>query len=172
MIKGILRGLAALGAGIAMLIGIGTGIGIGNATAFAVESIARQPEAAEEIVKTLVLGNKLILIAFLAAIVVAICLVLISKKPCSCDLPINRGLAALGAGIAVLGGIGAGIGIGNATALAVEGIARQPEVAETIVEVLILGSIYALIPVIAAFIIALCLLSIAKKQRIIMKCDY
>lgn len=170
MIKGILRGFAALGAGIAMLIGIGVGIGIGTATAFAVEAIARQPEAVEEIVEALVLGNKLALIPLLAAFIVAICLVLIAKKPCRCDLPLNRGLAALGAGIAVLGGIGAGIGIGDATALAVEGIARQPEAAELIIDTLILGSIYALIPVIAAFIVALCLISIVKKHRIIIAC--
>ena len=36
-------------------------------------------------------------------------------------------MRALGAAIAVLVGIGAAIGIGNATAKAVEGIARQPE---------------------------------------------
>ena len=36
-------------------------------------------------------------------------------------------LVAIGAGIAVLSGIGAGIGIGMATSKAVEAIARQPE---------------------------------------------
>ena len=37
------------------------------------------------------------------------------------------GLIAIGAGIAVLTGIGAGIGIGIATSKATEAIARQPE---------------------------------------------
>ena len=37
------------------------------------------------------------------------------------------GMRALGAGIAVLVGLGAGIGIGNATGKAVEGVARNPE---------------------------------------------
>ena len=36
-------------------------------------------------------------------------------------------LVAIGAGIAVLTGIGAGIGIGMATSKAVEAIARQPD---------------------------------------------
>ena len=36
-------------------------------------------------------------------------------------------LVAIGAGIAVLTGIGAGIGIGMATSKAVEAIERQPE---------------------------------------------
>ena len=36
-------------------------------------------------------------------------------------------LVAIGAGIAVLTGLGAGIGIGLATSKAVDAIARQPE---------------------------------------------
>lgn len=36
-------------------------------------------------------------------------------------------LIAIGAGIAVLGGLGAGIGIGIATGKASEAVARQPE---------------------------------------------
>lgn len=46
---------------------------------------------------------------------------------------------AIGAGIAVLAGLGAGIGIGIATGKAVEGIARQPEAAGDIRATLILG---------------------------------
>ena len=38
-------------------------------------------------------------------------------------------LVAIGAGIAVLTGIGAGLGIGKATSSAVDAIARQPEAA-------------------------------------------
>lgn len=48
--------MLALGAAIAVLTGIGAGIGIGIATAKAVESIARQPEAAGEIRSTLIIG--------------------------------------------------------------------------------------------------------------------
>lgn len=84
---------------------------------------------------------------------------------------IFRGLAALGAGIAALCGIGAGIGIGNATAFAVEGIARQPEVSRTIIDTLILGSIFMLIPVVAAFIVSIWLICIAKKYTRMTHCD-
>lgn len=48
-------------------------------------------------------------------------------------------MLALGAGIAVLAGLGAGIGIGIATGKAVEAIARQPEAAGEIRTSLILG---------------------------------
>ena len=49
-------------------------------------------------------------------------------------------LIAIGAGIAVLTGIGAGIGIGIATGKAVEAQARQPEIAGKIQTTLILGA--------------------------------
>jgi F-type H+-transporting ATPase subunit c len=48
-------------------------------------------------------------------------------------------LAFLGAGLAVLTGIGPGIGEGNAAAAAVSSIARQPEASGEIRSTLILG---------------------------------
>ncbi|MBQ4417245.1 MAG: ATP synthase F0 subunit C [Butyrivibrio sp.] len=48
-------------------------------------------------------------------------------------------LTAIGAGIAAFTGIGAGIGIGVATAKAADAVARQPEAADKIRTVLILG---------------------------------
>ena len=46
-------------AGIAVLTGLGAGLGIGIATSKAAEAIARQPEAAGDINKTLLLGSAL-----------------------------------------------------------------------------------------------------------------
>ena len=46
----------ALGAAIAVLTGIGAGLGISFATAKAVDAIARQPDAAEAINRSLILG--------------------------------------------------------------------------------------------------------------------
>lgn len=51
--------LKAIGAGIAVFSGIGAGIGIAGATGKAVESIARQPEAAGEIRSTMLIGAAL-----------------------------------------------------------------------------------------------------------------
>ena len=48
-------------------------------------------------------------------------------------------LVAIGAGIAVLTGIGAGLGIGKATSSAVDAIARQPEASGKISSSLLLG---------------------------------
>ena len=60
--------------------------------------------------------------------------------------------ALLGAGIAAIGGIGARLGQGMATAYAVEAVSRQPEAKQDIMQTLIIGlaitestGIYALV---------------------------
>ena len=65
---------------------------------------------------------------------------------------------AIGAGIAVLTGIGAGIGIGFATGKASEAIARQPEASGKINSALLLGCALAEATAIYGFVIALLLL--------------
>ena len=63
-----------------------------------------------------------------------------------------KAAALLGAGIAAIGGIGAGLGQGIATGYAVEAISRQPEAKQDIMQTLITGlaitessAIYALV---------------------------
>ena len=64
-------------------------------------------------------------------------------------------LVAIGAGIAVLTGIGAGIGIGMATSKAVEAIARQPEAESKISKSILLGCALAEATAIYGFVIGL-----------------
>ena len=64
-------------------------------------------------------------------------------------------LVAIGAGIAVLTGIGAGLGIGKATSSAVDAIARQPEAESKISKNLILGCALAEATAIYGFIIGI-----------------
>ena len=64
-------------------------------------------------------------------------------------------LVAIGAGIAVLTGIDAGIGIGMATSKAVEAIARQPEAESKISKSLLLGCALAEATAIYGFVIGL-----------------
>ena len=66
-------------------------------------------------------------------------------------------LIAIGAGIAVLGALGAGIGIGIATGKATEAVARQPEAAGDINKTLLLGSALAEATAIYGFVVALLL---------------
>jgi F-type H+-transporting ATPase subunit c len=55
----------------------------------------------------------------------------------------SMGLVAIGAGIAALASIGAGLGIGIATGKAAESVARQPEADSKIMRILTLGGALA-----------------------------
>ena len=68
------------------------------------------------------------------------------------------GCCALGAGIAMIAGIGPGIGEGNAVAKACEAIGRQPEAQGDITRTMILGIAMAESTGIYALVIALILL--------------
>lgn len=63
-------------------------------------------------------------------------------------------VVAIGAGIAALACIGAGIGIGIATGKATEAVARQPEAEGKIMKLLMLGNAMAEGTAIFGFVIA------------------
>lgn len=67
------------------------------------------------------------------------------------------GMAAIGAGLAAIGCIGGGIGTGNATAKAVEGVSRQPEASGKIMSTLVVGGALSEATAIYAFLIGLLL---------------
>ncbi len=62
-------------------------------------------------------------------------------------------MIAIGAGIAALACIGAGIGIGIATSKAAEAVARQPEAEGKITKILLLGGALAEATAIYGFVI-------------------
>lgn len=71
-------------------------------------------------------------------------------------------LIALGAGIAVITGVGAGIGIGIATGKATDAVARQPEAEGKISKLLLLGCALAEATAIYGFVIALLIILFLK----------
>ena len=71
-------------------------------------------------------------------------------------------IIAIGAGIAVLGSFGAGIGIGIATGRASEAVARQPEAESKISKSLLLGCALAEATAIYGFVIALLIILLLK----------
>ena len=70
-------------------------------------------------------------------------------------IAIILGCCALGAGIAMVAGIGPGVGEGNAVAHALDGMARQPEAAGTLRSTMIMGCAIAETTGIYSLIIAL-----------------
>ena len=71
----------------------------------------------------------------------------------------GNGLLAIGAGIAVLTGIGAGVSMGLATG---EAVARQPEAAGNIRSTMMLGLVLAESTAIYGFVIALMIMFLLK----------
>lgn len=68
------RGMACLGAGIAMVAGLGPGIGQGIAASKGAEAVGRNPDAQSKIQSTMVLGIALAETTGIYALVVAILL--------------------------------------------------------------------------------------------------
>lgn len=71
------------------------------------------------------------------------------------------GCCALGAGVAMIAGVGPGIGEGNAVAKACEAIGRQPECKSDVTSTMILGCAIAETTGIYALVIALLLIFVA-----------
>ncbi len=138
----------SIGAGLAVLTGVGAGVGIGLATSKACEAVSRQPEADGKISKLLLLGSALAEATAIYGFVVALLIILLLPDKSDAS-------SALGAGIAVLTGIGAGVGIGVATSKAAQSAARQPEADSKISKLLLLGSALAEATAIYGFVVGL-----------------
>lgn len=69
---------------------------------------------------------------------------------------------AIGAGIAALAGIGAGVCIGIASGKAVEAVARQPEADGKITKLLLLGGALAEATAIYGFVVAILIIMLVK----------
>ena len=76
------------------------------------------------------------------------------------------GCCALGAGIAMIAGIGPGIGEGNAVAKACEAIGRQPESKSAVTSTMIMGCAIAETTGLYALIIAILLIFVAPNTMI------
>lgn len=76
-------------------------------------------------------------------------------------IAIILGCCALGAGIAMVAGIGPGVGEGNAVASACEAIARQPESKSTVTTTMLMGCAIAETTGLYALVIAILLIFVA-----------
>ena len=76
------------------------------------------------------------------------------------------GCCALGAGIAMIAGIGPGIGEGNAVARACEAIGRQPEAKGSITSTLFVGCAIAETTGLYALVIAILLIFVAPNMLV------
>ena len=139
----------ALAAAIAVLTGAGAAIGIGMATSHASEAIA---EAKKDIRSTMLIGCALAEATAIYGLLVAIMLIFVADPGSN---------SVLGAAIAVVTGMGAGIGIGFATSRACDGIARQPEVKKDIRSTMLIGCALAEATAIYGLLVSIMLIFVA-----------
>lgn len=127
-----------LSAGLCMGLGaIGSGVGSGFPAGAACTGTARQPATSGRLVTNMLIGSAVCQTPAIFALVVSFILMFTNFS----ERPINPTWAAvLGAGLASgLGAIGSGIGGGLVAQASCEGVARKPESAGTVTNVMLLG---------------------------------
>lgn len=147
---------ARLGAGLCMGLGaVGAAIGEGYTARCAAEGMARQPAAADELLKSMLVGQAVAESASIFALVVAI-LLLFTPWPAASAL---QGVAALSAGLCMgIGAIGPGAGAGLPAGAACLGTARSPRAAQSLTVTMLVGQAVAQTPSVFALLVAFLLL--------------
>lgn len=74
-------GCASIASGIAMIAGIGAGVGQGYAAGKGAEAVGRQPEAADEITRTMILGQAVAETTGIYSLLVSIIMLFIFARP-------------------------------------------------------------------------------------------
>jgi ATP synthase F0 subunit c len=155
--NGFVLALSAIGAGTAMIAGIGPGIGQGYAAGKSTEAVGKNPKFQSLIVRTMFIGQAVAQTTGIYGLVIA--LILIFANPLLGE--VNTGIVAascLAAGIAMIAGIGPGIGQGYAGGKGAEAVGLNPKAANQITMVMLLGAAVAETSGILALIVSLILL--------------
>jgi ATP synthase F0 subunit c len=156
--KAIVLAASALGAGFAMIAGIGPGVGQGYAAGKGAEAVSKNPKASRETTIVMLLGAAVAETSGILALVVA--LIMLFGNPLV-NLEGNALIimaSAIGAGLAMIAGIGPGIGQGYAAGKGTEATGKRPKMQSQIVRTMLVGQAVAQTTGIYALVIALVLL--------------
>jgi ATP synthase F0 subunit c len=135
---------------------VGAAVGEGYAARGAVEGIARQPAAASEILRTMLVGQAVAESASIFALVIAVLLLFNPWPGASAQI---RAIALVSAGLCMgAGALGPGFGAGLSAATACLGTARQPRAAKQLTTTMLVGQAVAQTPSIFALLVAFLLL--------------
>lgn len=156
--KALIIGASCIGAGFAMIAGIGPGVGQGYAAGKGAEAVGKNPKSVKQITMVMLMGAAVAETSGILALVVA--LIFLFGNPLvtvSGPVLIVMG-SAIGAGIAMIAGIGAGVGQGYAAGKGTEAVGKRPKLQSTIVRTMFLGQAVSQTTAIFALIIAMVLL--------------
>ena len=175
----LILGGCGLGAGMAMIAGIGAGIGEGNAVGRACSAIAENPEMKGSVTTTMLMGCAISETCGLFALVIAILLLFVAPgvltgtlNTALADMAMNIEMlplaisltlsgCALGAGMAMIGGMGPSIGEGNAVGRACEAISNNPSTQGPVTTTMLMGCAVAETTGLYALVIAILLIFVA-----------
>lgn len=157
--KALVLGASAIGAGLAMIAGIGPGIGQGFAAGKAAEAMGKNPEhGGKPATLVMLLGAAVAETSGIFSLVIAIIMLFANPLVGRDGTAIILAASAIGAGFAMIAGIGPGIGQGYAAGKAAEAVGKRPKLQSAIVRTMLLGQAVAQTTGIYALIIALLLL--------------
>jgi ATP synthase F0 subunit c len=149
---------SAVGAGLAMIAGIGPGVGQGYAAGKAAESVGENPNSGKQATLVMLLGAAVAETSGIFSLVIAIIMLFANPLITKEGVGLVIACSALGAGFAMIAGIGPGIGQGYAAGKAAEAVGKRPKHQSMIVRTMLLGQAVAQTTGIYALIIALLLL--------------
>lgn len=156
--EAVILAASAIAAGLAMIAGVGPGIGQGFAGGKGAEATGSNPKNMRQITFVMLLGAAVAETSGIFSLIIALIL-LFSNPLVSADGVLLILLAAtLGAGFAMIAGIGPGIGQGYAAGMSVEAIGRRPKLQGAVTRAMLLGQAVGQTTGIYALIIALILL--------------
>lgn len=155
--KALILGFSAIAAGLAMIAGIGPGIGQGYAAGKAVEATGANPKN-KSIMMVMLLGAAVAETSGIFSLVVAIILLFANPLITKEGIGLVLACSALGAGFAMIAGIGPAVGQGYAAGKGAEAVGKRPKLQGLVLRTMLLGQAVAQTTGVYALIIALLLL--------------
>ncbi|WP_246798186.1 ATP synthase F0 subunit C [Alkalibacter rhizosphaerae] len=149
---------SAIGAGIAVIAGMGPAIGQGYAAGKATEAVGINPRSSKGVTLVMLVGQAVAQTTGILALVISLILLYGNPFASMEGAFIILGASALGAGIAMVGGIGPGIGQGYAAGKAAEATGKRPDQQSNITKIMFLGQAVAQTTGIYALIVSLILM--------------
>ena len=136
--KALILACSAIGAGLAMIAGIGPGIGQGFAAGKAAEAMGKNPEhGGKPATIVMLLGAAVAETSGIFSLVVAIILLFANPLVGKGGIGLILAASAIGAGFAMIAGIGPGIGQGYAAGKATEAVGKRPKLQSAVLRTML-----------------------------------
>ena len=149
---------SAIGVGLAMIAGLGPGIGQGYAAGRGAEAVGENPNGQRQVTLVMLRGSAVAETSGILSLVVALLLLYGNPLIKVEGKAIVLMASAIGAGFAMIAGIGSAVGQGYAAGKATEACGKRPKYQQLIMKAMFIGQAVAQASSIFALIIALILL--------------